>query len=104
MIKKWNQFNESKVDCVSDSIDFSVLTNLEDERKSIEEGDVVLATYFHAGYDTYEFTIEKWFDEYTGEWMFGSDNNDTCYLVDDAYHIVKKETYNDFISPEKRDL
>jgi hypothetical protein len=99
MIKKWTQFNES-VECVNDSIDKEILMSLDDERNSIDEGDIVLATYFHAGYDTYRFKVEKFEDEYSdpGGYLYGFDDseNQTYYDIDMAHHVVKEETYDDF--------
>jgi hypothetical protein len=101
MIKKWKQFNE-RVDCINDTINFEVLTNLQDERNSIIEGDEVIATYFTGGFDTYAFVVEKWYDDFTGENMYGTSDGDNTYLIDMAYHIVKLETYEAFVDPEER--
>ncbi len=106
MIKKWKQFNELYVQshdfkCVNDEVDLSVLTKLDDERNSLMEGDEVLATYFSGGYDTYQFKLERWFDQNDNCYVLGTSTNDTVYTIEHAFHIVKKETYNDFAEPEK---
>lgn len=105
-IKKWKQFNENSQypDCVDDTIDFKVLTKLEDERDSIQEGDEVLATYFGGGgpggFSTYKFVVYKCEIDGIGD-VLGHSTDDTFYGLEEAYHVVKMETYNDFVDPSK---
>ncbi len=116
MIKKWKQFNENSQypDCVDDTIDFKVLTKLEDERDSIQEGDEVLATYFGGGgpggFSTYKFVVHKYkFDDLSDLVVYqdgdknvlGYSSDDAFYGLEEAYHVVKMETYNDFVQPDK---
>lgn len=107
MIKKWKQFNElyvqsSKINCINDTVDFGVLTKLEDERNSLVEGDEVIATYHSGGFDTYQFTLSRWYESTIGEYILGCTSDDRMFTIDDAYHIVKKETYDDFVDPENQ--
>lgn len=107
MIKRWKQFNElhvqsSKVNCINDSVDFDVLTKLEDERNSLVEGDEVIATYFSGGFDTYDFKLERWYEPSTGDYVLGCSSDDKMFTIEDAYHIVKRETYDDFVEPENQ--
>lgn len=107
MIKRWKQFNElyvqsSKINCINDTVDFGVLTKLEDERNSLVEGDEVIATYHSGGFDTYQFTLSRWYESTTGEYILGCTSDDRMFTIDDAYHIVKKETYDDFVDPENQ--
>lgn len=101
MIKKWSKFNEDLIhrqrglNHINDDIDFTVLAKLEDERDLCVVGDDVIATYFTGGYETYKFKLGK---QRVG---LGCLVNGCWYAIQDAYHVVRKETYNDFIEPEK---
>lgn len=92
---------------INDKIDFKVLTKLEDERDSCVEGDDVIATYFSGGYDTYEFKVQKIYNsafmspQTTFDFGYADYKNQITYRLEDAYHVVKKETYNDFVDPDK---
>ncbi len=108
MIKKWKQFNEN-VTLINDKIDFGVLTSLKDEINEVQEGDKVLATFFTGGYDTYLFTVERWWDSEKeisgggkGDWVYGSADDDSIYTLDLAFHVVKLDTYNDFCEATSR--
>lgn len=116
MIKDWRKFNEAEfydgfggddsygesgVRCVNDSIDTKILLDLTDERDDVSVGDMVIATYFNGGFDTYIFEVER-FDagpEDESDYVYG--NSYKCIDLNNAYHVVKLETYNDFVNPEK---
>jgi len=101
MVKRWKQFNEN-VALINDKIDLGVLTNLKDETNEIQEGDRVIATFFTGGYDSYLFTVGKWWDEFKEDWVYGSADDDVLYTLDLAFHVVKLDTYNDFCEATTR--
>ena len=73
-----------------------VLNTLEDERDSVNVGDVVIATYFMGGMDTYEFEVIQGSEPLTLENM-GNADDFSWYDLENAYHVVKKETYTNNI-------
>ena len=102
----------------SNKIDLEELSQLEDERDKVKEGDEVIAVYTDKNYikNVYKFKLEKsgtklgsyeklgkskdnW--EYTedGELvnLGGRTRNIRWYEIDDADLVVKVDTYNDFV-------
>ena len=83
----------------SSEIDIDELKELSDERDSVKEGDEVIAVYFDGGFSIYKF-ITKFLDKYNNE--LGYRDPRSHFKLEDAYFVVKVDTYNDFVSPEKR--
>jgi hypothetical protein len=82
----------------TDEIDVNELQELSDERDSVSEGDEVIAVYFDGGYSIYKFNIIS-----DNRGLGGDDVDEgNWYELEDAYLVVKVDTYNDFVSPDKR--
>lgn len=86
-LKLFEAFNTNVID-VSNKIDIDLLMTIKDERNILKEGDIVLATYCTGDCITYEFKLE--YDNEIG--LCVSDGN-TLYVIDEAYHIVRKSSY-----------
>lgn len=94
----------------SGEIDVDQLKELDDERDSVSEGDEVIAVYFDGGYSIYKFKVTK--SKYLADYRSETDSgfgvrvkngiDDDWYSLEDAYLVVKVDTYNDFVSPDKR--
>ncbi len=82
----------------SSEIDIDELKELSDERDSVKEGDEVITVYFDGGFSIYKFTTQL--DKYNNE--LGYRDPRSHFKLKDAYLVVKVDTYNDFVSPEKR--
>jgi hypothetical protein len=91
----------------SSEIDVNELKELSDERDSVKDGDEVIAVYFDGGYSIYKFKITTKQDMvYLSQEEQGDsgvyDSTGNWYSLEDAYLVVKADTYNDFVSPNKR--
>ena len=85
----------------TDEIDVNELQELSDERDSVSEGDEVIAVYFDGGYSIYKFKVFT--DDVANRGLGGDDVDEgNWYELEDAYLVVKVDTYNDFVSPDKR--
>ena len=83
----------------SSEIDVNELKELSDERDSVKTGDEVIAVYFDGGYSIYKFKITlRYMSNDPGIY----DSTGNWYSLEDAYLVVKSDTYNDFVSPNKR--
>lgn len=80
----------------SDKIDLEELSQLEDEREQVREGDEVIAVYTGESYikNVYKFKVEK-----SGNKLISSF---TGQDINDADLVVKVDTYNDFVSGDKK--
>lgn len=79
---------------ITDTVDTDLLASLSDERDTVKEGDIVLATYFNAGFTTYEFEVEYSDIDDEDELMnLGNSDGEVYYDLSNAYHVVKKSTY-----------
>lgn len=79
----------------SDKIDLEELSQLEDEREQVREGDEVIAVYTNNNYikNVYKFKVEKSGNKLRSSFT-GQD-------INDADLVVKVDTYNDFVSDKK---
>jgi|APSaa5957512535_1039671.scaffolds.fasta_scaffold51951_2 hypothetical protein len=85
----------------SSEIDVNELKELSDERDSVKDGDEVIAVYFDGGYSIYKFKVFT--DDVANRGLGGDDVDEgNWYELEDAYLVVKADTYNDFVSPDKR--
>lgn len=107
----------------SNKIDLVELSQLEDERLEVKEGDEVIAVYTGNNYikNAYKFKVEKsgsklgsyekkekskdnW--EYTADGELinfgGKTRNIKWYDLNDADLVIKVDTYNDFVRGDKR--
>jgi hypothetical protein len=109
----------------SDNIDLEELSQLEDEREQVREGDEVIAVYTEKSYikNVYKFTVEKgkalgnrgtlgYFNrvkiplpnsplDSEGNAKHVEDRS-KWYGLSDADLVVKVDTYNDFVSGDKK--
>ena len=85
----------------SDKIDLVELSQLEDERLEVKEGDEVIAVYTGKNYikNAYKFTVSL----ENGKLRY-KDNKSILNdkLIEDADLVVKVDTYNDFVKPSYR--
>ena len=85
----------------SSEIDIDTLKGLIDERDSVEEGDEVIAVYFDGGYSIYKYKVFT--DDVANRGLGGDDVDEgNWYELEDAYLVIKIDTYNDFADPDKR--
>ena len=103
-LKRFNESNsESGVKDITDQVDVKLLTTLDDERESVRVGDVVIVTYFMGGFKTYEFEVK--FIEPRSPYRLqdlesmGNSDEYSDYDLENAYHVVTKDTYLDFLHP-----
>ena len=91
----------------TDKIDLNELSNLDDERGSIKEGDEVIAVYTERiGFgrvtsyikNVYKFKVSL----ENGRLRYKDKLIQNDKLIEDADLVVKVDTYNDFVFPEKR--
>lgn len=120
MIKKYLEYiNESKSekdynysDFITNNnidIDIETLIKLDNECDSIKIGDDVLVLYyndekFRIKYDVpYLYSIYRFeVDDVAGSLGVFHWGEDEQYLLDDAYLVVRVDTYDDFVEPKKR--
>lgn len=106
-LKRFNESNsESGVKDITNEVDVKLLTTLDDERESVRVGDVVIVTYFMGGFKTYEFEV-KFIEPRSPHRVdleaIGNSDDYSDYDLENAYHVVTKDTYLDFLNPEKYD-
>lgn len=94
-IKSFESFDDvNKVIDVTDTIDVDKLKSIKDERDYIKVGDVVIATYFGGGFNTYEFEVEyNDIDENDDLRNLGNSDGNSYFSIGDAYHVVRKSSY-----------
>lgn len=91
----FENMNSSIID-VTNKIDFDILQSLPDERELVSEGDIVISTYFDSGFNTYEFVVlNSGVDDDDPLMNLGNSDGHTYYDLYNAYHVVKKSTYED---------
>ena len=87
----------------TNEIDIDILKDLVDERDGVKKGDDVIVVYFSGGFDIYRFKLKDSGDDGLGYYDGKSGSfNYKWYGLEDAYHVVSVDTYNDFVSPDKR--
>lgn len=85
----------------SDKIELEELSQLEDERDSVGEGDEVIAVYFDGGYSIYKFKVQLIHSSMGRPGNLGHIFGNKDFDIRDAYLVVKVDTYNDFVSDKR---
>lgn len=96
----------------ADKIDLNELSKLDDERDSVQEGDEVIAIYGENHIkNIYKFKLQSPYPEHPND-LFGyqpqtgegrtSWEKAKWFRIKEADLVVKVDTYNDFVFPEKR--
>ncbi len=99
-LKNWKQYNENltdaKVTDVTNEIRQDDLSMFDDEVDEVGVGDIVIATYWEGAFKSVIFEVENLCNSTHAHTLecLGTKEGGLVYTLSDAFHVVKKETYD----------